>query len=244
LSLTKVSRPESLADIAQRELRDAIIDGRLKLGDQLSEVRLSRMLGISKTPVREALMQLKREGLVQVDPQRGTSIFRIEDVEIDQILAFRKLLELEAARTIFRTGHDVASRDMRAVVSDMDAALARYDFQVYRRLDSNLHMVIIEHARNPYIVAAYGLIAAKIGALRTRAHDDVHVVDRSLATHRRLLDLMSAGDEPGFCGLLDAHIDNTGRDYRAWLTRRSTLRERDPLSLAGEATILAEPAAD
>ena len=74
MSLEKLSRPESLAEMAQRELRNAIIEGRLKLGDQLSEIRLSRMLGISKTPVREALMQLRREGLVQIDPQRLTGM--------------------------------------------------------------------------------------------------------------------------------------------------------------------------
>ena len=67
--MKKLTRPESLTDMAQRALRDAIIEGRLKLGDQLSKIRLSRMLGVSKTPVREALMQLKREGLVQIDPQ-------------------------------------------------------------------------------------------------------------------------------------------------------------------------------
>lgn len=227
MSLDKLNRPESLADMAQRELRNAIIDGRLKLGDQLSEVRLSRMLGVSKTPVREALMQLRREGLVQIDPQRGTSIFRIKSAEIEQIAAFRKLLELSAARTIFAAGRDAACRAMGDVIAAMDAALAKGDFLAYRRLDADLHMVIIEGAGNPYIVAAYGLISAKVGALRTRAHDDVHVVDRSLATHRRLYELLVAGDEAAFCDLLGYHIENTGRDYRAWLARQPAAPAED-----------------
>ena len=82
-------------------------------------------------------------------------------------------------------------------------------------------MVLIEGAGNPYLVAAYGLIAAKIGALRTRAHDDAQVVDRSLKTHRRLLELLEEGDADAFCGLLEFHIRNTGRDYRAWLARQA-----------------------
>jgi DNA-binding GntR family transcriptional regulator len=224
VGLKKLTRPESLTDMAQRALRDAIIEGRLKLGDQLSEIRLSRMLGVSKTPVREALMQLKREGLVQIDPQRGTSIFRIENDEIDQIAAFRALLELEAARAIFRAGREASAGAMRAVVAEMEQALAGDDFLAYRRLDSDLHMVIIEGAGNPYLVAAYGLISAKIGALRTRAHDDRQVVDRSLETHRRLAELMTAGDEWEFCALLARHIENTGRDYRAWLARQGAGR--------------------
>ena len=221
MTLGKLSRPESLSEMAQRELRNAIIEGRLKLGDQLSEIRLSKMLGISKTPVREALMQLRREGLVQIDPQRGTSIFRIEDAEIDQIAAFRRLLELEAARTVFLSGREAAVSAMRAVVDKMEDVLASADFQAYRRLDAALHMILVEGAGNPYLVAGYGLISAKIGALRTRAHDDTDVVERSLKTHRRLLELLEEGDADAFCRLLELHILNTGRDYRAWLARQA-----------------------
>jgi DNA-binding GntR family transcriptional regulator len=225
LNLEKLSRPESLAEMAQRELRNAIIEGRLKLGDQLSEIRLSKMLGISKTPVREALMQLRREGLVQVDPQRGTSIFRIEDREIDQIAGLRRLLETEAARLIFEDGREKAVRDMHKVIEGMERAIARGDFRAYRRLDADFHMVLIEGSGNPYLVAAYNLISAKIGALRSRAHDDTHVVDRSLETHRRLFRFLNAGEERQFYELLAFHIDNTGRDYRAWLSRQPHVAE-------------------
>jgi DNA-binding GntR family transcriptional regulator len=220
LSLEKLNRPESLSEMAQRELRNAIIEGRLKLGDQLSEIRLSKMLGISKTPVREALMQLKREGLVQIDPQRGTSIFRIEDREIDQIATFRRLLETEAARIIFANDKKPVLRRMSQVLEAMDRAIARKDFQTYRRLDADFHMTLIEGAGNPYLVSAYGLISAKIGALRSRAHDDTQVVERSLETHRRLYSLFEAGQEEEFRELMGFHIANTGRDYRAWLARQ------------------------
>jgi DNA-binding GntR family transcriptional regulator len=222
VSLEKLNRPESLSEMAQRELRNAIIEGRLKLGDQLSEIRLSKMLGISKTPVREALMQLKREGLVQVDPQRGTSIFRIEDREIDQIAGFRRLLETEAAGLIFLSDKGPVLRRMASVLEAMERAIGREAFQTYRRLDADFHMVLIEGAGNPYLVSAYGLIAAKIGALRSRAHDDTQVVERSLETHRRLFRLLEAGDQAKFNELIGLHIANTGRDYRAWLARQGS----------------------
>jgi DNA-binding GntR family transcriptional regulator len=221
LDLGKLDRPQSLSEMALRELRTAIIEGRLRLGDQLSEIRLSRLLGISKTPVREALQQLKREGLVQIDPQRGTSIFRIDDTEIDQIAQFRAVLEIAAARTVFAADRQAACRKMRAVVDAMRQALARDDLRAYRVLDADFHLVLIEAAGNAYFAEGYGLIAAKIGALRTRAHDDRLVVDSSLATHARLLDLLETGDEAAFCALLEQHIQNTGRDYRRWLQRQA-----------------------
>lgn len=216
--------------MALRELRNAIIEGRLKLGDQVSEIRLSKMLGISKTPVREALQELRREGLVQIDPQRGTSIFRIEEAEIDQIAEFRRLLEVAAARRIMAGDRSEVCRRMRAVVDDMYEALADEDFAAYRKLDAQLHLVLVECCGSGYIRDGYGLIAAKIGALRTRAHDDRHVVDRSLGTHARLCEMLEKGEEEAFCALLTQHVENTGRDYRAWLERQreGTAKEAGP----------------
>lgn len=227
MHLGKLNRPDSLSEMALRELRNAIIDGRLKLGDQLSESRLSAMLGISKTPVREALQELRREGLVKIDPQRGTSIFCLEDAQIDQIADFRALLETAAARRILAGDRTAPCRRMRDVVERMHQALAGNDVQSYRRLDADFHFVLIEGCDNPYIGEAYGLIAAKVGALRTRAHDDQNVVDSSLRVHTRLLELLEAADEQAFCALLEQHIRNAGRDYRAWLARQgaqATLR--------------------
>jgi DNA-binding GntR family transcriptional regulator len=110
---------------------------------------------------------------------------------------------------------------MAKILEAMDRAIAREAFQTYRRLDADFHMALIEGAGNSYLVSAYGLIAAKIGALRSRAHDDTQVVDRSLETHRRLYQLLEAGEERKFNELLGVHIANTGRDYRAWLARQA-----------------------
>lgn len=221
LRLGRVSRPESLSELALRELRAAIVDGRLKLGDQISEIRISQLLGISKTPVREALQELRREGLVRIDPQRGTSIFCLEDSEIDQIGDFRVLLETAAARRIFAGDRAPAHRRMSRVVEAMHAALAGGDVDRYRRLDADFHLVLVEGCGNAYVAEAYGLIAAKIGALRTRAHDDADVVDRSLGMHTRLCAYLGSGDEAAFLESLERHIRNAGRDYRAWLSRQA-----------------------
>lgn len=219
MSLGKLNRPESLFEMALRELRSAIIDGRLKLGDQISESRISKMLGISKTPVREALQELRREGLVKIDPHRGTSVFSLSDEDIDDIGELRLLLEMAAARRIFAGDRTAAVRAMRLVIRDMHKATRSEDLQAYRNLDSDFHEVLIEHCRNRYIAEAYNLISAKIGALRTRAQDERSVVQSSLKMHTEMMELLAAGDEAAFCARLERHIRNTASDYRAWLQR-------------------------
>ena len=81
----KIERPRSLKELVVDELRNRIIDNRIKLGASLSENALAADLGMSKTPVREALQQLRLEGLVEVLPQKGTYVFRIESEQVIQI---------------------------------------------------------------------------------------------------------------------------------------------------------------
>lgn len=217
MTLDRLHRPETLAEMASRELRAAIVDGRLKLGDQVSELRLSEMLGISKTPVREALLTLKREGLVKIDPQKATSIFHIDDTEIEAIRAFRDLLEIHAARDAFAGDRSGFADRIGDIVARMATALDDNDRATYRTLDAAFHDAILEFGGNPYTIAAYQLIATKIGALRTRAQDSDEVVGKSLKMHAKLHELIERNDVEKFCELLRLHINNTGDDYIRWL---------------------------
>ena len=77
-SIKQISRPKSLTEISVEHIREAITKGDLGLGHPVSESALASSLGISKTPVREALAQLKIEGLVKIFPQKGTFVFTAE----------------------------------------------------------------------------------------------------------------------------------------------------------------------
>src|SRR5687768_11444608 len=79
-------------------IREAIMDGRLEPGARLKEERLAQDLGISRTPVREALQRLNTEGLVQARPNRGTFVRAYEPAELDELYELRALLEGHAAR--------------------------------------------------------------------------------------------------------------------------------------------------
>ena len=88
---------KSLADLVVQELRTRILDGRLRLGESLSENTIAADLGISKTPVREALLRLKMDRLVDVLPQRGSYVFRLSAQEVGMVSELREVLEVAAA---------------------------------------------------------------------------------------------------------------------------------------------------
>ena len=88
-----IERPESLTESAVKRLRHAIVSGDFELGQPLSERQLADTLEISKTPVREAMAQLRREGLVRILPQRGAFVFTLSQQEVVEICELREALE-------------------------------------------------------------------------------------------------------------------------------------------------------
>src|SRR4029078_266097 len=91
-----IQRPDSLTEIALQQVRAAIIEGTLPLGSPISEAQLAAALGISKTPVREALAQLRMEGLVTIVPQSGTYVFTLSATEVVEICELRQTLDTRA----------------------------------------------------------------------------------------------------------------------------------------------------
>src|SRR5262245_28311191 len=112
--LSRVERPEPLvrnaSDVATELLRNAIVDGTLEPGQRLKEEELARSLGISRTPVREALVMLQAEGLIDAAPNRSAMVRTHSAEELDDLYQLRALLEAHAARRAAgRAGNELVS---------------------------------------------------------------------------------------------------------------------------------------
>jgi DNA-binding GntR family transcriptional regulator len=209
----KLVRPKSLTEMVADEVRTRIIDGRISLGAGLSENSLAAELGISKTPVREALLQLKQEGLVQVLPQRGTYVFRLEAEQVVMISELRDVLEVGAAKAALARNAAALAERMSGLFAAMRAAYDADDRVAYRKLDGEYHEAIVDLSGNPYIRNAYRQISFCIQALRSRLSNEAQLNKLSLADHREMLRLVKTGDVPALSKLLRGHIDQTKRSY-------------------------------
>ncbi len=217
MAIERIKRAPSLYEMALQAIRTAIVDGTIELGEHLSEAKLSARFGISKTPVREAVQELRREGLVQIDPQSGTRVFMPTEHELADLFDMRILMEKGASQRLFNGRRDMTSRSMAAIVANMEGRVAREDYSGYRQLDSDFHKCIISGSENRLIEQAYEPLSTKIDALRSRGLKSTHVVHKSLAFHMRLLRLLQDGDEAGFINGLEMHIRNSHTDYLNWL---------------------------
>jgi DNA-binding GntR family transcriptional regulator len=195
------------------------VDGDLKLGQALSETTLAAELGISKTPIREALVRLAAEGLVQILPQRGTFVFELSEVDAHALSDFRTMLEIEALRIAMRDHRPALVAALKAVFGRMKPSRSQAESLQYRALDDRFHRVIIEHSYNAYLAGAYETIAVLVHALRNRLVIDAPTHAQSLKDHKELVRLIEKGEVEKTVKLLREHIARSPADYAKRLTR-------------------------
>lgn len=221
-----IEHPRSLTDLVRERVRGLIVDGSFGLGEMISEDRLAAALGVSRSPVRDALNELKAIGLVVVIPKRGSFVFDPSLDDVEKICEYRSLLEAAAAGLAAQHGHEAALADLRATLARMEAALAADDPIAYGHHDTAFHQVLFHHAANPFLADAYGLVSSRIAALRT--HLTVSYADRrqrSFGEHAQLIDLFAAGDLSSFNALLQAHVLRTRDVYVQAINQRMTNKE-------------------
>jgi DNA-binding GntR family transcriptional regulator len=202
-------RPQLLTDRVGERLRQAIFEGELKLGEQVSEAQLAQRLQVSKTPVREALLRLKGEGLVEIHPQRGTFVFRLEPDQVGQLCRYRAMVEATALREAMTSGTSALAKDLAKCVADMRKAERARDLQALARIDMVFHGLFFEHCPNRYLQAGYEVIRSQLIALRHRSP-----ISNAVSSHQVLVDAVAAGDVEQASSLLREHVLENEPRYR------------------------------
>jgi len=210
----KLDTPKSLSQKVMLRLRQAIIEGELKLGAVIAEEMLAQSFGVSRTPVREAMSLLQAQGLVVVKPQVGSFVFTPSAADIDELCTFRILIEPKAAELAYGHDRDGALKTMTSAVADMKRAVAARDTLAYGSADTAFHDALFTYCGNHYLMQSYQLIAGRVAALRTNLSSPIDVrTPASFDQHRELLDLFERGKFEGFAKLMKLHITNSGHAY-------------------------------
>src|SRR5262245_32357136 len=208
-----IQRPASLTEIALQQIRTAIIEGTLPLGSAISEGQLAASLGISKTPVREALAQLRMEGLVTIVPQSGTFVFTLSATEVDEMCELRQTLEAAALRLALERNRSCLIEGLAEVCAGMDKVRAAGDEPAYLRLDSAFHEQFFANCGNRYFAEAYARIVPKVAALRTHLATRPDHTRLSYEEHKQILDAIRRKQEDEVMAILDRHIERTRSAY-------------------------------
>lgn len=216
-TLGPIKRQKTLTEQAADEIRNRIVGGQFEFGEALSEIALANELGVSKTPVREAFLQLKNEGLVDILPQRGTFVFRMTIEEFRQLSEMREILEVNSLRFTLRNGGKDLIDSLAPIIEGMRNATNAKDPLLYRQFDALFHNAIIYASRNGFIESAYNIIALRIQAFRNRLPLDEQKW-RSLDQHLEVAELIRAQETDKAAEYLRAHIRGAFNDYVARVT--------------------------
>jgi DNA-binding GntR family transcriptional regulator len=165
---------------------------------------------VSKTPVREALLRLKRDGLVEIHPQRGTFVFQLEPQQVNHLCNYRAMLESGALRDAMQADAAALARDMAACVEAMRQAEQDRDAKALARIDMTFHGLFFDHAPNRYLRDGYEVIRSQLVALRHRSP-----ISNAVSSHQVLVDAVAAGDVAQAERLLRGHVLENEARYRA-----------------------------
>ena len=189
-------------------LRERIIDGRMRFGSRISDKSLAEELGASRTPVREALLALRSEGLVVLRPQSGTFVFDPGAAEIGAICQLRGIMEAGALRIASGIDRPAVVTELSEIVSAASVAHADGDLASCEAFDTRFHETLVVLSRNTYLVDAYRGISGKVRALRSRLPAEADRVGRAVAQHRRIVDLVAVGRVADAEAELTQHMQN------------------------------------
>lgn len=198
----------SLADDVVERLRDAILHGSFKPGEPLREEQLAAMLDVSRGPVREALVQLEREGLVLVRRHRGATVARLSRADLEEVYSLRLALERLAVQRAARYATDEDFAALEAVMVAFDTVLTRGPSEKeVAELDVRFHDLIYRAARHQRLYDCWANLRSQIYILllsRNVANPDFR--DVTVKAHADLLEALRARDEALVTQRIEEHL--------------------------------------
>ena len=210
-----IDHPKSLMEVTAEKIRSAIVSGELALGSKLSEQRLADVLGVSRSPVRDALAALQTEGLVNISPKRGSYVFTPDLRVVDELCEHREVLETAALRIGITRNHAELMQRLDTACDAMQAALGAGDARAYTLGDQQFHKAIVDSCANRSMIRAYDRTISPLKALRTHLFTIMdESTDRSMGEHFALVEACRAKDTTLATALLGEHVGHLVEAFR------------------------------
>jgi DNA-binding GntR family transcriptional regulator len=199
-------KASSLRDQALRVLRARIISGELRPGRLYSLGIVAKQLGVSVTPVREAVLDLAKEGLVELARNRGFQVRAMTEHDLDEIVEIRRMVEVAAVRSIAERKLLTEARELRALAAASEKCVASGDWVGFLDHDRDFHMGILAHLGNQRLLELVGTFRdqSRLYGLDRVAGTDILM--QSTREHDSLLDAILEGRGNDAAHIMDTHL--------------------------------------
>ena len=189
-------------------LRQAILRGEIKPGERLLEIHLANKLGVSRTPIREAIRKLELENLVIMIPRKGAVVAEITEKSLRDVLEVRRALEALAVKLACEKIQDSEIEELKVTAKEFEEALKTGDVTVFAEADVKFHDIIYRTTDNQRLIQLLYNLREQMYRYRVEylKREDSHEV--LLAEHQHIIQMLAERNEERAVEAVCAHIDN------------------------------------
>ncbi|MDK2562031.1 GntR family transcriptional regulator [Romboutsia sedimentorum] len=202
-----------MREIVLYELRSAIFENKLNPGDRLVENIIASSMGVSRTPVREALRQLEIEGLAINMPRKGTLVKGISIEDAIEIYDLREVLEGLAVRLACLNISRIEIRKLKEILSIMEGNTSDMEYIEYAKAHSEFNSIVLHASKNKRLIEQLEHIYEYLKSLRKISLNNIERRELALAEHIKIADAISEGDEVLAEKEARAHIVNAKKSF-------------------------------
>jgi DNA-binding GntR family transcriptional regulator len=199
-------RPRGASGTAFTWLRDEILSGRMRPGQALSENEIAQRLGVSRTPVREAIIRLESEGLLVVRPQVGTTVAPIDVDAVADVQFMREAIECRTVALAAQRASPADARELRANLKEQARVAARGDRAAFVPLDDSLHQKLVAMAGRPRVWRTVEDAKAQLDRVRFLSLEDPAWLATIHRQHEEIVERVLAGDATGAKAAMSRHL--------------------------------------
>lgn len=197
-----------LRDVVFKTLRKAILTGELKPGERLMEIHLANRLGVSRTPIREAIRKLELEGLVVMIPRRGAEVAQITEKSLKDVLEVRRALDALCAELACDRISEEEMNQLKQACGEFEKAVQTRDATVIAKADVALHDIIVAATGNQRLVQLVNNLAEQMYRYRFEYIKDESQHERLIEEHRMIYESIRIKDKAAAAAAAKVHIDN------------------------------------
>ncbi len=206
--IVPIERP-TLHEVVVSRLRDMIIEGLLAAGNRIHEGELCQQLGISRTPLREALKVLAMEGLVDLTPGRGATVHQLTAKDIQDMLSVLSALEHLAGTLTCQQATDEEIQEIRHLHDEMLSFHAAGDSLPYFKRNQQIHSRLIELSGNESLALVHDILQARLKRIRYIGDQNPDTWSAAVADHEEMIAALEARDGARLSAALVEHLAST-----------------------------------
>ncbi len=197
-----------LRDVVFNTLRQAILTGELKPGERLMEIHLANKLGVSRTPIREAIRKLELEGLVTMIPRRGAEVAQITEKSMNDVLEVRRAMDVLCVELACERISEEELSQLKLACEHFEKMVKTQDVKKIAQADVELHNIILQATGNSRLIQLVNNLSEQMYRYRYEYIKDFSQHERLVEEHRIIYESLVSKDKETACEAAKTHIGN------------------------------------